>query len=101
MQALPALLKSPSADNRLLLESAIGDLLNSQPIKLADNVFTLKSTIIIEPKQSMDNRGNLLDGREIRQADTFTLLFEDDKCYLKHDQSEQTKLLVDIRCKAE
>ncbi len=99
-QNTPALLEQSSADTRLLLESTIGDLLNSQPVKLADNAFTEKSTVIIERSQPKDSRGNLLDGREIRPADTVTLLTEDGKCYLKHDQSGSIKLLDSISCKA-
>jgi hypothetical protein len=96
---VPALLVQPSAQSRLILEKAIGDLLNSQPVKLADNVFTLKNTVIIEPNQPKDNQGRLLDGREIRQADTFTLLTEDGKCYLRHDQNGHIVLLGNISCK--
>jgi hypothetical protein len=100
-QYLPALLERPSVDNRLLLESAIGDLLNSQPIKLANSVFILKSTIIIEPRQAKDSLGRLLDGRELSQADTVSLLTEDGKCYLKHNQSGRIKRLANINCKKE
>jgi hypothetical protein len=83
-----------------LLENAIGDLLNSQPIKLADTVFTKKNTVIIQRKESKDPRGNLLNGREIRQTDTVSLFSEDGKCYLKHEQSGRTKFVNRISCKA-
>jgi hypothetical protein len=99
-QPLEALLEHPSSESRLILEKSIGDLLNSQPVKLADSVFTKNSTVIIESRQPKNGSGNLLDGREIRQADTFVLLTEDGKCYLKHDQSGHTTLLEDISCKA-
>ncbi|MGY8863146.1 MAG: hypothetical protein ACKVJ2_10990, partial [Pseudomonadales bacterium] len=62
---------------------------------------TQKNTIIIEPNQPKDSRGTLLDGREIRQADTVSLLTKNGKCYLKHDQSGNIKLLENINCKAE
>ncbi|WP_293750152.1 hypothetical protein [uncultured Paraglaciecola sp.] len=99
LHPVEAILEQPSAQSRLILEKAIGDLLNSQPVKLADNVFTLKNTVIIEPNQPKDNQGRLLDGREIRQADTFTLLTEDGKCYLRHDQNGHIVLLGNISCK--
>ena len=100
-QYYPALLESPSADTHLLLEGAIGGLLNSQPIKLANSIFIQESTIIIAPSQPKDSRGNLLEGREIRQADTVSLLTKDRKCYLQHDQSGHLKLVNSISCKAE
>ena len=99
-QPVPAMLDQPSSDTRLLLESAIGDLLKSQPIKLSDNVFLQKSTVIIGRSQPKDGRGNLLNGREIRKADTVSLLTEDGKCYLKHDQSGQITVVGNISCKA-
>lgn len=95
---IPALLVQPSADSHMILEHAIGDLLNSQPIKLAHSVFLHKSTVIIEPKQFKDNRRNILDGREIRSADTFSLLTEKGLCYLKHDQSQNIIILKNISC---
>jgi hypothetical protein len=100
LHPVEALLKQPTAQSHLILEKAIGNLLNSQPVKLADNVFTLKSTVIIESNQPKDNQGRLLDGRETRQADTFSLLTEDGKCYVKHDQSSQFIQLSNINCKA-
>jgi hypothetical protein len=94
-----ALLEQPSIPSSLILEKAIGKLLNSQPLKLADNVFTIESTVIIESNQPKDNQGRLLDGREFRQADTFSLLTEDGKCYVRHEQSGHIILLGNISCK--
>jgi hypothetical protein len=100
LQPVEALLQQPSVKSRLILENAIGDLLNSQPIKLADNVFLQKSTVIIDRRQPRDNRGNLLDGREMRQGDTVSLFTEGGKCYVKHDQSGNIKLVDKIDCNA-
>jgi uncharacterized protein YrrD len=95
-----ALLEQPSVNSRLILESAIGELLNSQPIKLADNVFLEKSTVIIGYQQSRNSRNNLLNGREIRQADSVSLLTKSGKCYLKHNRSEDIKLIGNISCRS-
>lgn len=102
-QPLPlvkALLEQPSVESRLILESAIGELLNSQPIKLADNVFLEKSTVIIGYQQPRNSRNNLLDGREIRQADSVSLLTRSGKCYLQHNRSENIKLMGNISCRS-
>jgi len=98
-QPVAALLEQSSAENRILLERAIGDFLNSDPIKLADNIFSQKSTVVVDRSPSNDSRGNLLDGREMLAADTFSLLTENGMCYLKHDQSGHINLLVNISCK--
>jgi hypothetical protein len=100
LHPVEAILDESSLQSRHILEKAIGNLLNSQPIKLADNVFTSKSTVIIESNLPKDNQGRVMDGREIRLADTFSLLTADEKCYLKHVQSEQITLLNNISCKA-
>ena len=39
-ESRPALLEYSSPEIRSILEQAIGSLINSHPIKLADNVFT-------------------------------------------------------------
>ena len=97
-QPVAALLEQSSAENRILLERAIGDFLNSDPIKLADNIFSQESTVVVDRSPSTNSRGNLLDGREMQAADSFSLLTENGLCYLKHDQSENIKLLDNIRC---
>lgn len=95
-----ALIEKPSVESRLILERAVGDLLNSQPPKLSSHVFTQRSTVIIERNQPKNSRGNLLDGREVRPADTISLLIEAQKCYLKHDQSGAIKPIINIKCRA-
>lgn len=100
LHPIPALLVQPTIDSRLVLEHAIGDLFNSQPIKLASNVFIQKSTVIIKSHLVKDSRGSLLDGREMRQADTVSLLTEDGKCYVKHDQTGNIKFINNISCLA-
>jgi hypothetical protein len=100
LHPIPALLAQPSQDSRLVLEHAIGDLFNSQSIKLANTVFTHRSTVIIESRVAKDSRGNLLNGREIRQADSVSLLTEDGKCYVKHDQTGNIKFVKNISCLA-
>jgi hypothetical protein len=98
-QPLPALLEQPSVKTRVLLENAVGDLFNSQPIKLTDNAFLEKSIIIIEHSKPKDNQGNLLDGREIREADTVSLLILNGECYVRHNQNWHIKLVPNVSCK--
>lgn len=95
-----ALLEKPSPATRVILERAAGNLLNSQTIKLADSAFTESATIIVEAIQVQNSQGQLLNGREIRAAITLSLLSNDKKCYLRHDQSGQIEYLGQIKCKA-
>ena len=98
-ESLPALLEYSSPEIRIALEQAIGSLMNSQPIKLADNVFTQNSTVIVDRSQHSNNQRILLDGRDIKPADTFSLLIKNSQCYLKHNQSGHIKMMSLLDCK--
>ena len=98
-ESRPALLKYSSPEIRSILEQAIGSLMNSQPIKLADNVFTQQSTVIVDRSQLGSNQRVLLHGREIKPADTFSLLIKNSQCYLQHNQSGHIKMMALLNCK--
>jgi hypothetical protein len=100
LEPIPALLVQPTEDNRIVLEHAIGDLFNSQPIKLANSVFTQQSKVVIERRLAEDSRGNMLDVREIREADSVSLLTKNGQCYIRHDQTGNIKLVHNINCLA-
>jgi hypothetical protein len=100
LEPIPALLVQPTEDNRIALEHAIGDLFNSQPIKVANSVFTQQSKVVIERRLAKDSRGNMLDGRELREADSVSLLTKDGQCYIRHDQTGNIKLVHRINCLA-
>ena len=71
-ESLPAVLEYSSPEIRIALEQAIGSLMDSQPIKLADNVFTQNST---------------------------SLLIKNSQCYLQHNQSGHIKVMSFLNCK--
>lgn len=97
-QSVEALLISSSPSTREVLEQKIGDFFNSQPVKLADNVFTVSSTVLIE---STNNSGaRISNKRGLGQVDSFTLLLQDEQCMLRHDQSKHLLKLSNISCKA-
>jgi hypothetical protein len=98
-ESRPALLEYSSPEIRSVLEQAIGSLMNSQPIKLADNVFTQNSTVIVERDQLSNNRSILLDDRNINPADTFSLLIKNSQCFLQHNQSGNIKVMSLLSCK--
>lgn len=98
--AKPAMLASPSAQSARIIQNAIASLTHGQKIKLADNVFGDKSTIIVERARQNDDRGNPLDGRDNNApADTFTLLKTADGCVLRHDQTGKQMVLSHLKCK--
>ncbi|WP_299080315.1 hypothetical protein [uncultured Paraglaciecola sp.] len=95
---LPALLVQPNANTRIILETAIGQLLNSQPIKLANSVFTKQHTIMIERQQTIN--GDISMGRGVDFADSVSLLTKSGKCYLQHVQSKRIEQVKGIGCQA-
>lgn len=97
-QPVDALLETQSTKTRVVLEQAVGNLLNSQPVKLADDVFTLSSTVIIERSHPKDGFDRLIDERDLRPIDSFTLLLQSNECLLKHDQTKVVIQLLDIEC---
>ena len=104
IQAQPsvnALLETPSAANREKLEQSIGDFFNSQPVKLADNVFTVSSTVLIERSGSLDNDTSLSHPRAMQPVDSFTLVLVDKHCLLRHDQTNTMLKLLGVSCIAE
>jgi len=98
-QPEPALLDAQSTKTREALEQTIGDLLNSQPVKLADNVFTIRSTVVIERLSSRDNQGIFLNERDLKSAESFTLLIKGKNCLLQHDQTKKMIKLGEIECR--
>lgn len=96
-QPVPALLDRPSPETRKALEKAIGSLINSDPIKLSDKAFTKKNTLIIDQINSHLNQ-SLLNGRELRKADSFSLLKEKDQCIVRHNQTNKIIFVDKINC---
>ena len=99
-QAEEALLTNPSTEIRQILEQAMGNLMNSQPIKIADSAFTTKSMVLIERTSSLDSNKNLIIGRTLIESETFTLLKKGKQCFLKHNQSDIRIKLSLVECKA-
>lgn len=97
-QGLQALLASPNTSTREVLEQHIGNFFNSQPVKLADNVFTSSSTVLIEREHISGARPSTPSG--LGQVDSFTLILIDNRCLLEHDQSKKRIELPTINCKA-
>ncbi len=96
-----AVLNEADIETRKAIQRAISELLNGQTIALADNVFSVKSMIIVERKQHRDSSGALIDGRQpLEPADSFTLLTDTkNSCFVRHDQSGKKVNLPGLKCK--
>ncbi len=94
-QGQPALLTAPLQQNRVQIEQAVGKLLGSAPVKLADNAFTHHSSVMIERAgPSALNMRNVAPS----PVDKISLVIEGKKCWLLHQASEQKLLLEGVSC---
>ncbi len=94
-----AILKKPGMEARKLVQQGLAELLNGQQVTLADTVFSKENTVIVERKTMNDAQGRPVDGRQaLTPADSFSLLKNDQGCYLRHDQSGQTIALPNVEC---
>lgn len=96
--SVAAILETQSTNNLVALEQAIGELLNSKPVKLADDAFTLGSSVIIERSLGIDSVGRFVNDRNLKAIDSFTLLLQSNTCSLKHDQSNKIIRLEEVKC---
>jgi len=96
-QSVEALLEASSTTSRETLEKRIGNFYSSQPVKLADDVFTVSSTVFIERAKGNDSLPIIQ--RELPPVDSFTLLLQNNQCVLRHDQSKTILPLATIACK--
>ncbi|MEO9944505.1 hypothetical protein [Paraglaciecola sp.] len=93
-----ALLEQPSRESRQAMEVVIGEMLKGRPIKLADTVFSKKSRLTVERRQSAPNSNNVLNGREIPAIDSFTLFLNNGQCMIRHNQTGQTRFVENVKC---
>lgn len=93
-----ALLEQPSVESRQAIEVLIGEMLKGRPIKLADTVFSRKSSLTVERRQSAPNSNKVLNGRETPAIDSFTLFLNNGQCMIRHNQTGQNRFLENVKC---
>jgi hypothetical protein len=98
---LPALIAQPNSETTTLVTQAVNQLLGSTNTLLADKVFVTSSQLIIERKAHHDGRGNLLNGRVLDAATTFSLLMQQGQCLIRHNQTQQVIYLKTTNCALE
>jgi hypothetical protein len=103
MHALePAVLVSPSAEDRMQLSRIVGKALHRPPILLAPDALTAQSVLIIEPVRPRDQSGLLLNGRELGLPERFELAKSGSCCLLVQERTgERWRLRQSCRVKKE
>lgn len=98
----PALLSNPGAEVGAELSAAIGHLAGFAKVTLAERDFTTSSVLVVERRHQFDNKGELIQGRDLEMPQRFRLLTNSaGQCWLLHEKSGQRSLLAKARCRPE
>lgn len=95
----PAVIVEQSAQGRSELARVIAGALHTQEIALADDALTAAPMLIIERSPARDERGVLLNGRELSRPDVFRLFLVRGHCELTHPHSGRHWTLRDVQCR--
>ncbi len=96
----PARITKADAESRRELSQVIGAALGVRPVTLADDAFTVSSTLHFDPATAAT--GNADQGSAISSsAEVFRLLLDGPQCVLVHERTGLRWLLMDTECSAE
>jgi len=95
---VPALLSQPSAQERILLEEAVQELLGRR-VRLSETALTESSLLLLEPQGGTGVDGLLLDGRRQEPPERLRLYLWGDQCLLEHKASGKRQRLQGVDCK--
>ena len=99
-QEAPALIAKSSAESRAELARVVSSALGGVPVTLADDALTRESELTIERAPLRDERGLLLNGRELGRPEQFRLLKVGADCVLEHQRTGQRWKLTQASCVA-
>ena len=97
-QELPAVVERPSPRSRAEIAGAVSAALGGAPVRLADDVLTRESTLVIERERRLDPGGLPAQGRERGAPERFRLVKIGGECVLVHDATGQRFLLKETTC---
>ncbi|MFZ6675961.1 hypothetical protein [Undibacterium sp. Xuan67W] len=95
-----ALLTNPGIEAKQELTTLIASLTGYSSVMLSDKDLTETSYLTIERNHQSDNKGNLLQGRDIEMPHRFQLILQDQACWLVYQNTGQRSLLSKAQCKA-
>jgi hypothetical protein len=95
----PAVIVEQSARGRSELARVIAGALHTPEIALADDALTTSPMLLIERSPARDERGVLLNGRELSRPDVFRLFLVRGHCALTQPQSGRRWTLRDVQCR--
>lgn len=93
-----ATLEQLSLQDKQQIESLISDWYGGVKVTIASNAFVDASTVSIERKTHVDDRGLPIEGRHSNRALSFTLLKQGETCLLRNNQTGVTSELIRVSC---
>ena len=93
-----AVLSAPSTTTQAQLQSAISEMLDGTPVRLAEDAFASNSLLTLEhsPPGSID--GQFAGARTVERPEQFKLLISGSACQLLRVKTGQQRVLQDLRC---
>lgn len=95
----PAIVTHPTAASRADLELAISQALGGGPVRLAADVLTRDSLVVVGRAQARDIRGLPLNGRQLGRPQHFQLLRRGSQCTLLHVETGKSRVLAHTTCR--
>ncbi|WP_334014395.1 hypothetical protein [Alteromonas sp. S167] len=93
-----ATLEQLSLQDKQQIESLISNWYGGVKVTIASNAFVDASTVSIERKTHVDDRGLPIEGRHSNRALSFTLLKQGETCLLRNNQTGVTSALTSASC---
>lgn len=97
-EEVPAVIESPTAATRAVLQRAVSEALGGAPVLLADDALTRSSILVVERVRPRDASGMLLGGREHGMPERFRLVRSGRRCILVHEADRRRLALEATRC---
>jgi hypothetical protein len=97
---VPAVIVGQTDRGRSELSSVITGALHTDRVVLADDALAVTPSIAIGRTPLRDERGLLLNGREIAKPEIFQLYLVRRGCLLVHPKSGRAWVLRDVKCRA-
>jgi hypothetical protein len=94
-----ALLVNPGPVAQQELSAVIAQMTGSSSVKLSEKDLTESSYLTVERVHQYDNRGELIQGRDLEKPHSFHLIKQGAACWLVYVNTGQRSVLSKARCR--
>lgn len=94
----PARLLPPSDAARAELRAVVAAAIGQADVRLAEDALQQDGVLLLERKPRSDPMGHRVPGRDLGAPSRFQLFIADDRCLLRHAESDRSWPLEQARC---